>query len=75
MTTIDDFHHDIPAESDFGYSQATRSGTLTHISGQLALDATGTFLHPVSAVLGVTELTFPDQLIEISLIADTALPA
>ncbi|MFE6286480.1 RidA family protein [Streptomyces sp. NPDC057877] len=133
MATIDVFNHDVPAESDFGYSQAIRSGELVHVSGQLALDEAGEFLHaddfpaqlqqtyanmdkvldhygvtrnqivlqtlyvvdlrqnaaataegnlayfgdhrPASTVLGVTELTFPGQVIEISFVVDTRLPA
>jgi enamine deaminase RidA (YjgF/YER057c/UK114 family) len=133
MTTVDVFNHDVPAESDFGYSQAIRSGDLIHVSGQLSLDEAGDFLHaddfaaqlgqtyanfdkvlkhygatrnqilsqtlyvvnlrryaravsqgnlayfgdhrPVSTVLGVTELTFPGQVIETSFIIDTKLPA
>ncbi|GAA1694383.1 RidA family protein [Streptomyces yatensis] len=133
MATIDVFHHNVPAESDFGYSQAIRSGDLIHVSGQLSLDEAGDFLHaddfaaqlqrtyvnmdkvlghygvtrnqvvsqtlyvvnlrqhaaataegnlayfgdhrPASTVLGVTELTFPGQVIEISCVVDTKLPA
>lgn len=133
MATIDAYHHDVPAESDFGYSQAIKSGDLIHVSGQLSLDAAGEFRHaddfaaqlqqtyvnvdkvldhygvtrnqvvsqtlyvanlrqnaeavadgnlayfgdhrPVSTVIGVTELTFPGQVIEISLVADTKLSA
>ncbi|WP_435158659.1 RidA family protein [Amycolatopsis sacchari] len=133
MTTIDSFDHDIPAESDFGYTQAIRSGELIHVSGQLAFDDAGEFLHPndfsaqlkqtyanmdkvlghygatrnqvvsqtvyvvdlrqnataaaegnrgyfgdhrpVSTVLGVTELTLPGQVVEISFVVDTRLPA
>jgi 2-iminobutanoate/2-iminopropanoate deaminase len=133
VATSDVFNHDVPAESDFGYSQAIRSGALIHISGQLSLDAAGTFRHaddfaaqlaqtyanadkvldhygvtrnqivsqtlyvvnlrqnaaattdgnlayfgghrPVSTVLGVTELTFPGQVVEISFVVDTRLPA
>ncbi|CAM5253792.1 RidA family protein [Streptomyces griseomycini] len=133
MATIDVFHHDVPAESDFGYSQAIRSGELIHVSGQLSLDEAGEFRHagdfaaqlkqthanmdkvldhygatrnqvvsqtlyvvdlrqhaeataegnlayfgdhrPTSTVIGVTELTFPGQVIEISLLVDTKLPA
>ncbi|WP_108989469.1 RidA family protein [Streptomyces coelicoflavus] len=43
MTTHDVFRYDIPAEDDFGYSQAIRSGDLVHVSGQLAFDAAGEF--------------------------------
>ncbi|MEU6989823.1 RidA family protein [Streptomyces sp. NPDC046465] len=133
MTTIDLFNHNVPAESDFGYSQAIKSDDLVHVSGQLSLDEAGDFLHaddfaaqlkqtyanfdkvlnhygatrnqiisqtlyvvnlrrnaratsegnltyfgdhrPVSTVLGVTELTFPGQVIEISFIIDTKLTA
>ncbi|NGN64619.1 RidA family protein [Streptomyces sp. A7024] len=133
MSTTDVFIHQVPAESDFGYSQAIRSGDLIHVSGQLAFDEAGGLLHPgdfaaqlkqthavmdkvldhygvtrnqiISQVLygvelqqnaaavaegnrayfgahrpaatafGVTELTFPGQLIEISFIVDTKLPA
>jgi len=133
MAANDVFNHHVPAESDFGYSQAIKSGDLIHVSGQLSLDEAGDFRHaddfaaqlqqtyvnvdkvldhygvtrgqvvsqtlyvvnlrqhveavaegnrayfgdhrPVSTVLGVTELTFPGQVIEISLIADTKLPA
>lgn len=132
MTTIDNFNHEVPAESDFGYSQAIKSDDLIHVSGQLSLDEAGDFRpaddfaaqlkqtyancdkvlnhygvtrnqivsqtlyvvnlqqnagatsegnlayfgghRPVSTVLGVTELTFPGQLIEISFIIDTKLP-
>ncbi|MER7716252.1 RidA family protein [Streptomyces flaveolus] len=121
------------AESDFGYSQAIRSGELIHVSGQLSFDEAGEFLYPgdfaaqlkqtyanmdkvldhysatrnqvvsqtlyvvnlrqnaaataegnlkyfgdhrpVSTVLGVTELTLPGQVIEISFVVDTKLPA
>lgn len=133
MATIDVFNHDVPAESDFGYSQAIRSGDLVHVSGQLSLDEAGEFLYaddfvaqlkqtyvnldkvlahygatrnqvvsqilyvvdlrqnaaataegnlayfgdhrPASTVLGVTELTFPGQVVEISFVIDTKLPA
>ncbi|MEV7194356.1 RidA family protein [Streptomyces sp. NPDC093510] len=133
MTADDVFTHDVPAESDFGYAQAIRSGDLIHVSGQLSLDATGDFLHaddfaaqlkqtyansdkvlahygatrnqivsqtlylvnlrqnaeatmegnlayfgehrPVSTVLGITELAFPGQAVEISFVIDTKLPA
>lgn len=132
MAIVDVFNHNVPAESDFGYSQAIKSAELIHVSGQLALDEAGELLHaddfaaqlketytnidkvldhygvsrtqivsqtlyvvnlrqnaeataegnlayfadhrPVSTVLGVTELTFPGQLIEISCIVDTNLP-
>ncbi|CAM5251369.1 RidA family protein OS=Streptomyces alboniger OX=132473 GN=CP975_00810 PE=3 SV=1 [Streptomyces alboniger] len=133
MATIDVFNHNVPAESDFGYSQAIKSGELIHASGQLAFDESGDFLHagdfaaqlkqtyanmdkvldhygvtrnqvvsqtlyvvnlrenaavtaegnlayfgdhhPASTVLGVTELTLPGQVIEISFVVDTRLPA
>ncbi|WP_436740412.1 RidA family protein [Streptomyces sp. BBFR102] len=133
MNTIDAFSHDVPAEGDFGYSQAIRSGGLIHVSGQLSFDEAGEFLHagdfaaqlkrtyanmdkvldhygatrnqvlsqtlyvvdlrqnaaaaaegnlgyfgdhrPVSTVLGVTELTLPGQVVEISFAVDTELPA
>lgn len=133
MATIDVFNHDVPAESEFGYSQAIRSGDLVHVSGQLSLDEAGEFLYtddfvaqlkqtyvnldkvlahygatrnqvvsqvlyvvdlrqnaaataegnlayfgdhrPASTVLGVTELTFPGQVVEISFVIDTKLPA
>ncbi|MFE7314000.1 MULTISPECIES: RidA family protein [unclassified Streptomyces] len=133
MTVIDVFNHNVRAESDFGYSQAIKSGDLIHVSGQLSLDEAGVFLHandfaaqlkqtyvnmdkvlghygvtrkqivsqvlyavdlqqnaaatlegnlayfgdhrPVSTVLGITELTFPGQAIEISFVVDTKLPA
>lgn len=45
MTTIDVFNHNVPAESDFGYSQAIKSGDLIHVSGQLSLDEVGEFLY------------------------------
>ncbi|WLW57229.1 RidA family protein [Streptomyces sp. YU58] len=127
------FNHNVSAESDFGYSQAIRSGDLIHVSGQLALDEAGEFVHPddfaaqlqlthanidkvldhygvtrdqivsqtlyvvnlrrnsdatmagnlayfgdhrpVSTVVGVSELTFPGQAVEISIVVDTTLPA
>ncbi|MEU9189053.1 RidA family protein [Streptomyces sp. NPDC048484] len=133
MSTIDVFNHDVPAESDFGYSQAIRSGALIHVSGQLAFDEAGEFHHaydfaaqlkqtyanadkvldhysvtrnqvvsqtlyvvnlrqnaaataegnleyfgdhrPASTVLGVTELTLAGQVVEISFVVDTRLPA
>ncbi|MET9750096.1 RidA family protein [Streptomyces ardesiacus] len=133
MATADVFNHHVPAESEFGYSQAIKSGDLIHVSGQLAFDAVGEFLHagdfaaqleqtyanmdkilnhygttrnqvvsqtlyvvnlrqnaqaaaegnreyfgdhrPASTVLGVTELTLPGQVIEISFVIDTKLPA
>ncbi|MEU5582472.1 RidA family protein [Streptomyces huasconensis] len=133
MATIDVFQHGIPAESDFGYAQAIRSGELIHVSGQLSLDEAGTFRHaddftaqlqatytnldkilghygatrrqvvsqnlyvvnlrqhataaaegnlayfgghhPASTVVGVTELTFPGQVVEISFVVDMRLPA
>ncbi|MGW1978169.1 RidA family protein [Streptomyces sp. NPDC001889] len=132
MSDLDVFHHNVPAESAFGYAQAIRSGALIHVSGQLSLDETGAFRHPddfeaqmrrthanidkvldhygatrarivsqtlylvdfgrhaeamargnrayfgghrpVSTAVGVTGLTFPGQLIEISAIVDTGLP-
>jgi enamine deaminase RidA (YjgF/YER057c/UK114 family) len=132
LATIDVFNHNVPAESDFGYSQAIKSGDLIHVSGQLSLDEAGEFLHaddfaaqlkqtyantdkvldhygvtrnqvvsqtlyvvnlrqnaaataegnleyfgdhrPASTVFGVTELTFPGQVIEISFVLDTRLP-
>ncbi|MFJ6307843.1 RidA family protein [Streptomyces althioticus] len=46
MTTSDVFSYGIPAESDFGYAQAIRSGDLVHVSGQLAFDEAGGFPHP-----------------------------
>ncbi|MFI5571207.1 RidA family protein [Streptomyces sp. NPDC051740] len=45
MTTLDVFSYGVPAESDFGYAQAIRSGELVHVSGQLAFDDAGEFLH------------------------------
>ncbi len=45
MTTIDVFNHNVPAESDFGYSQAIKSGALIHVSGQLSFGEAGEFLH------------------------------
>jgi enamine deaminase RidA (YjgF/YER057c/UK114 family) len=133
VTTIDVFQYGVPAESDFGYAQAIRSGELIHVSGQLAFDEAGELLHagdfaaqltrthanmdrvldrygatrnqivsqtlyvvnlrqnaaatmqgnlgyfgdhrPASTVLGVTELALPGQLIEISCVIDTKLPA
>ncbi|MEU9335024.1 Rid family hydrolase [Streptomyces sp. NPDC048290] len=52
--------HGIPAESAFGYAQAIRSGDLVHVSGQLALDASGTFAHtddlPAQLALTYTNL-------------------
>ncbi|MGY0068636.1 RidA family protein [Streptomyces sp. QTS137] len=133
MATTDVFHHDVPAESDFGYAQAIRSGDLIHVSGQLSLDEEGAFRHaedfaaqlgltytnidkvldhygvtrdqivsqtlyvvnllrnadavaegnrayfgghrPVSTVVGVGELTFPGQAVEISCIVDMGLTA
>ncbi|NGO67452.1 RidA family protein [Streptomyces boncukensis] len=133
MATIDVFNHEVPAESDFGYSQAIKSGDLIHVSGQLSLDEAGEFLYaddfaaqlkqtyantdkvldhygatrnqvvsqtlyvvnlrqnaaataegnlgyfgahrPASTVFGVTELTFLGQVIEISFVIDTRLPA
>ncbi|MFH9135730.1 RidA family protein [Streptomyces sp. NPDC017524] len=133
MTTMDVFTYGVPAESDFGYVQAIRSGELIHVSGQLSFDEAGEFLHagdfaaqlkqtyanmdkvldhygatrdqvvsqtlyvvnlrlnaaataagnlgyfgdhrPASTVVGVTELTLPGQVIEISCVIDTGLPA
>jgi enamine deaminase RidA (YjgF/YER057c/UK114 family) len=133
MAVIDVFQYGVPAESDFGYAQAVKSGELIHVSGQLSLDEAGEFRHagdfaaqltqthanvdrvlrhygatrnqvvsqtlyvvdlrqnaaataegnrayfgdhrPAATVLGVTELTFPGQAVEISLLVDTRLPA
>ncbi|MGQ3548498.1 RidA family protein [Streptomyces rochei] len=133
MSVIDAFHHRVPAEDEFGYSQAISSGDLIHVSGQLALDPAGQFVHaddfaaqlertyanadkvldhygatrnqvvsqtlyvvdlrhnaeaaaagnrayfgehrPVSTVVGVTELTFPGQVVEIAFVVDRRLPA
>ncbi|MBT2410495.1 RidA family protein [Streptomyces sp. ISL-12] len=133
MATMDVFQYDVPAESDFGYAQAIRSGELIHVSGQLSFDEAGEFRHaddfaaqlartyvnmdrvldhygatrnqvvsqtvyvvnlrrnaataakgnlgyfgdhrPASTVLGVTELTMPGQVVEISFVVDTRLPA
>ena len=44
--TSDVFSYGIPAETDFGYAQAVRSGDLIHVSGQLAFDEAGGFPHP-----------------------------
>lgn len=132
MTTTDVYSHGVPAEDDFGYVQAIRSGELIHVSGQLALDEAGAFRHaddfeaqlelthanfdrilkhygatrnqivsqvlyvvglqrhagamakgnrayfgdhrPVSTAVGITDLTFPGQVVEISAIVDTTLP-
>ncbi|WP_030382067.1 MULTISPECIES: RidA family protein [unclassified Streptomyces] len=46
MASDDVFSYDIPAESDFGYAQAIRSGELIHVSGQVAFDEAGGFPHP-----------------------------
>ncbi|MGQ5227216.1 RidA family protein [Streptomyces sp. yara] len=46
MATSDLFSYGIPAESDFGYAQAIRSGDLIHVSGQLAFDEAGGFPDP-----------------------------
>ncbi|MBJ6617315.1 RidA family protein [Streptomyces sp. I4(2020)] len=46
MATSDLFSYGIPAESDFGYAQAIRSGDLIHVSGQLAFDEAGGFSDP-----------------------------
>ncbi|MGA4899534.1 RidA family protein [Streptomyces griseoincarnatus] len=46
MATSDLFSYRIPAESDFGYAQAIRSGDLIHVSGQLAFDEAGGFPDP-----------------------------
>ncbi|WP_328949656.1 RidA family protein [Streptomyces sp. NBC_01220] len=133
MATIDVFSYDVPAESDFGYSQAIRSDELIHVSGQLSFDEAGGLLHPgdfaaqleqtyanmdrildhygatrrqivsqtlylvdlrqnaaatmegnlryfgdhrpASTVVGITELALPDQVVEISFVVDTKLPA
>ncbi len=133
MTTNDVFAYRIPAEREFGYAQAIRSGELIHVSGQLSFDAAGEFRHAddfaaqlrqthanidrvldhydatrrqvitqtlyvvdlvpnaaalaagnlgyfgdhrlASTAVGVTELTFPGQLVEISFVVDTTLPA
>ncbi|MEZ7125171.1 RidA family protein [Nonomuraea sp. AD125B] len=133
MTTIDVFSYNVPAESDFGYSQAIRSGELIHVSGQLSFDGAGEFLYaddfaaqlkqtyanmdrvldhygatrnqivsqtlyvvnlrqnatataegnlayfgnhrPASTVVGITDLTLPGQVIEISFVIDAKLPA
>ncbi|WP_210636379.1 RidA family protein [Streptomyces sp. GESEQ-13] len=45
-STSDVFSYGIPAETDFGYAQAVRSGDLIHVSGQLAFDETGGFPYP-----------------------------
>ncbi|MFJ6432000.1 RidA family protein [Streptomyces sp. NPDC091416] len=133
MATIDVFSYDVPAESDFGYAQAIRSGELIHVSGQLSFDEAGELLHPgdfaaqldqthanmdrildhygatrkqivsqtlylvnlrqnaaatmeanlryfgdhrpASTVLGIIELALPGQVVEISCVIDTKLPA
>ncbi|MFD7656050.1 RidA family protein [Actinosynnema sp. NPDC059797] len=133
MAASDVFTYGIPAEAEFGYAQAIRSGGLVHVSGQLAFDEAGGFPHPgdfaaqlrrthanadrvldhygatrnqvvsqtlyvvdlrqnaaalaegnlgyfgdhrpASTVLGVTELTVPGQVVEISFVVDLALPA
>lgn len=133
MAPSDVFTYGVPAEDEFGYAQAIRSGEVVHVSGQLAFDEAGGFPHPgdfaaqlrrthanvdrvldhygatrnqvvsqtlyvvdlrhnaaalaegnlayfgdhrpASTVLGVTELTLPGQVVEISLVVDLALPA
>jgi enamine deaminase RidA (YjgF/YER057c/UK114 family) len=42
---MDVFNYNVPAESDFGYSQAIKSGELIHVSGQLSFGEAGEFLH------------------------------
>ncbi|MER6914528.1 Rid family hydrolase [Streptomyces sp. NPDC000594] len=136
MTTPDVssvFNHEVPAETEFGYAQAIRSGDLIHVSGQVAFDEEGGLLHPddfagqlarvhlntdkvldhygvtrrqivsqtaylvgvqrnaaavaegnlayfgdhrpVTTAVGVTELAFPGQVVEIAFVVDTRLPA
>ncbi|EDY53183.1 RidA family protein [Streptomyces clavuligerus] len=132
MAILDVFSFDIPAESDFGYVQAIRSGELIHVSGQLSFDESGDFVHagdfaaqlrrthanmdrvldrfgatrkqvvsqtvyvvdlprnaaataegnlayfgdhrPAATVVGVTDLTLPGQVVEISFVIDVRLP-
>ncbi|MFB7499639.1 RidA family protein [Streptomyces sp. NPDC056161] len=45
MSAIDAFRFGISAETDFGYSQAIRSGDLIHASGQVSFDEAGEFRH------------------------------
>ncbi|MFI0040517.1 RidA family protein [Streptomyces mutabilis] len=45
MATMDVFNYNVPAESDFGYAQAIKSGELIHVSGQLSFGEAGEFLH------------------------------
>lgn len=45
MATTDVFNYNVPSESDFGYSQAIKSGELIHVSGQLSFDEAGEFLY------------------------------
>ncbi|MDX3641946.1 hypothetical protein [Streptomyces sp. MB09-02B] len=51
----------VPWESIYGYSQAVQVGDTVHVSGQLSHDRDGTF---VGAVMGVSDLALPDQLVE-----------
>ncbi|MGN7949348.1 RidA family protein [Microbacterium sp. 22215] len=46
MTTIDTFSHDVSGEKEFGFAQAIKVGDTIYISGQLAHDEHGDFLHP-----------------------------
>ncbi|WP_443080045.1 hypothetical protein [Streptomyces sp. P9-A2] len=41
LATTDVFRHHVPAESDFGYAQAIRSGDLIHVPGQFSLGREG----------------------------------
>ncbi|WP_394298672.1 RidA family protein [Streptomyces rimosus] len=91
VTSIDPFHHDVPAERDFGYAQAVKSGELIHVSGQLSPDGAGEFRYAddstaqaqqtyanMDKVLdhyGVTEPALPGQVIEIGFIVDTPASA
>ncbi|WP_078658090.1 RidA family protein [Streptomyces rimosus] len=85
MTSVDIFHHDVPAQRDFGYG-VTRNQVISQTLYVVGLrqhataTAEGNLAYfgdhrPVSTVLGVPELTFPGQVIEIGFIVDTKLPA
>jgi enamine deaminase RidA (YjgF/YER057c/UK114 family) len=45
VATTDVYTYGVPAESDFGYAQAIRSGDLIHVSGQVSFGEAGEFLH------------------------------
>jgi 2-iminobutanoate/2-iminopropanoate deaminase len=45
MSTVDSYSHNVSGEREFGFAQAIRAGDTIYVSGQLAHDEQGDFIH------------------------------